>query len=273
MIGVPLRPRSPPPQTFTRDYLSYSSISTYRRCPLAFYFKYFAQLPERTVSSSRFFGSAVHQAIEYFFNEMMSGGEPPSLEALLGEYDRHWQTIDVAAVKFGKGEGRESLGELARRMLVVFQASDFAKSNGRILGVEEELRGSLVPNTPDFLGRLDLVVETDDAVVVTDLKTARSRWSSTQVEESSEQLLLYHELVKPFVPTKSVRLRFAVLTKTKTPSLDLHEVPVDLRRIDRVKRIVERVWRAIEARTFYPAPSPLNCPTCPFRRPCRDWMG
>jgi CRISPR/Cas system-associated exonuclease Cas4 (RecB family) len=62
-----------------------------------------------------------------------------------------------------------------------------------------------------------------------------------------------------------------VLTKTKNPGVDLYEVPVDGKRTDRTKRIVERVWRAIEAGTFYPAPSPQQCSSCAFREPCRRW--
>ena len=126
---------------------------------------------------------------------------------------------------------------------------------------------------PDILGRLDLVVETAEALVVTDLKTARSRWSRDQVEESAGQLLLYHELARSLAPGKQVRLRFAVLTKAKQPAIDVHEVPADPRQIDRTKRLVERVWRAIEAEHFYPAPSPTQCPSCPFRKPCWDWTG
>lgn len=68
-------------------------------------------------------------------------------------------------------------------------------------------------------------------------------------------------------------MQFAVLTKTKQPAIDVHEVPADRRQIDRTKRIVERVWRAIEAEHFYPAPSPMQCPSCPFPKPCRDWQG
>jgi putative RecB family exonuclease len=257
----------------TRDYLSYSAISTYRSCPLSYMFRYVVGLTERTVSSSLVFGSAIHQGIEYFFNELMSGGEPPPVEALLGEYDRHWESVEPSDVKFGKGEDRDSLGTLAQRMFAAFKASDFARPAGRILGVEEELRASIVPGCPELLGRLDLIAETNEAVVVSDLKTSRSRWSSNQVEESSEQLLLYHELVKTFIPTKRVHLHFAVLTKANKPDLDLIEVPVIQQRIDRTKLVVERVWRAIQAEVFYPAPSAMQCSTCSFRTPCRDWTG
>lgn len=276
MIGLPQPgavrdgPRS---NTIVRDYLSYSAVTTYQSCPLRYYFRYVAGLPERTVSASLVFGGAIHRAVELHFNELMAGNEPPSLESLIGEYDRHWQETGPEAVRFGKEDDVESLGGLAERMLTAFQGSSLAKAEGAIIGVEEELRGQAIPGCPDLLGRIDLITETPEAVIVTDLKTARTRWSKEQIEESAGQLLLYHELVRDFVPRKRLRLQFAVLTKTKQPAVDLHDVPVDGKQIDRTKRIVERVWKSIEARHFYPSPSPVQCHGCPFRAPCRNWNG
>ena len=266
------RPASPPPKP-ARDYLSYSAITTYQGCPLRYYFKYVAGLPEKTVSSSLVFGSAVHRAVEHHFNELMAGNEPPTLEALVGEYDRHWSEADPQAVQFGKDDDVESLGRLATKMFAAFQTSPLAMPTGRIIGVEEELRGQVVPGCPDLLGRIDLIVETVDELVVTDLKTSRSRWSREQADDSAGQLLLYHELVRSFAPKKRARLQFAVLTKTKEPAVDLHEVPVDRRAVDRTKRIVERVWKAIHNEVFYPAPSPMQCTGCSFREQCRAWSG
>ena len=75
------------------------------------------------------------------------------------------------------------------------------------------------------------------------------------------------------VPGKQMRLRFVVLTKTKEPVVDVHELPAEPWRVNRTKRIVERVWPAIEAGHFFPTPSPMNCASCPFRAPCREWQG
>lgn len=275
MIGIDYVPPPvrPPARDKPRDYLSYSAISTYQSCPLKFFFRYVAGLPERTISMNLVFGRAVHQAVEYYFNELLVGNEPPPLAALVGEYDRHWQEVDPKFVRFNKDDDVESLSGLAERMLSVFRGSALARPDGAILGVEEELRGAVVPGCPDLLGRLDLLIETKDALVVTDLKTARSRWSPEQVEDSAGQLLLYSELVRGIAPRKRLRLQFAVVTKAKLPSVDLHEVPVDKKRIDRTKRIVERVSRAIERQSYYPAPSAMNCSGCPFRVPCRAWGG
>ncbi|MCE9608349.1 MAG: PD-(D/E)XK nuclease family protein [Planctomycetia bacterium] len=280
MIGTPVRPAtraSPAPQPTppkpARDYLSYSAVTTYQGCPLRYMFRYIAGLPERTISASLVFGSAIHRAVEHHFNELLAGNEPPQLDALVGEYDRHWREADPQTVRFGKDDDIESLGGLATKMLGVFQASSLADPAGRIIGVEEELRGAVVAGCPDVLGRIDLLVETADELVVTDLKTSRSKWSREQADDSAGQLLLYHELVRDFSPHKRVRLQFAVLTKAKEPVIDLHEVPADARRIDRTKRIVERVWKAIDSKVFYPAPSAMQCPSCSFRSECRAWTG
>jgi PD-(D/E)XK nuclease superfamily len=139
-------------------------------------------------------------------------------------------------------------------MFRAFQASSFAKPRGTIVGVEEELRGQVIPGVPDLLARVDLMVDEADAFVVTDFKSARSSWSEEHVGDAASQLLLYHELVKPLADGKPVRLRFAVLTKNKVPDLAMHEVPVAHHQIERTKRIAERVWRSIRAGNFYPSP-------------------
>jgi putative RecB family exonuclease len=166
-----------------------------------------------------------------------------------------------------------TIGRLADRVLIAFRQSELARPAGTVIGVEEELRGQIVAGVPDLLARIDLLVETEDALLVADFKTARSRWSDAQVEDQGEQLLLYSELARRLLPGKSLRLEFAVLTKGKTPAAERYLVPLDPHRVERTRRIVERIWRAIEAGHFYPAPSPMNCPSCPYRRPCREWKG
>lgn len=125
-------PVQPPVRDKPRDYLSYSAITTYQSCPLRYYFRYVAGLPERTVSASLVFGGAIHRAVEHHFNELLAGNEPPPLAALVVEYDRHWREIDPTVVRFGKDDNVESLGGLAQRMLTAFQASALAQPDGVI---------------------------------------------------------------------------------------------------------------------------------------------
>jgi CRISPR/Cas system-associated exonuclease Cas4 (RecB family) len=84
---------------------------------------------------------------------------------------------------------------------------------------------------------------------------------------------LYAELARNFAPGKTVKLEFVVLTKTKEVGWDQYRSGVDPSRVDRMKRVFQRVWEAIAAEHFYPAPSPMNCPGCPSREPCQQWSG
>ena len=265
-------PAGAPPAQTDRDYISFSAIRSYQACPLQYFFRYVAGLPKETISSSLMFGSAIHRAIEHHFRRLLEGQTAPGVEELLAEYKLGWQDHS-APIRFAKGEDASSYDALAERMLRTFANGDLAAPAGRILAVEETLRGELIPGLPDLLGRVDLITEEPDALVISDWKTSRSRYSADQVEDSGEQLLLYSELARSFAPGKRLRLEFAVLTKTKDVALDRHILPADPLRIARTKRVVERVFRSIEAGHFYPVPSPMNCGGCAHRDACRKWPG
>jgi len=215
----------------------------------------------------------MHQAVQYHFEQLLIGSPAPDLDTLLGIYQDHWESCDGQTVQYGKGEDRDALGRMADRLLRIFVQSDFARPVGVILGVEEELRGQIIAGCPDLLARVDLIVDSGDELSVFDFKTARSSWGDDKVEDIAPQLLLYSELVKPIADGRPVKLSFAVLTKTKLPVLTVHDVPLSLQQVERTKRTVERIWRAIQSGHFYPNPSPLNCGSCPYREPCRRWTG
>jgi putative RecB family exonuclease len=131
----------------------------------------------------------------------------------------------------------------------------------------------LVKGVPVLYGRVDLLTEDADRVVVTDIKTSRGKWSAEQVEDSGEQLLLYSHLASEIIPGKKIATRFLVLTKTKEPVVEEHVREVELGNVKRTLAGVERVWRAIESGVFYPAPSTMNCSGCGYRAACRAWAG
>lgn len=257
-----------------RDYVSFSAISTYRSCPLKYRFKYIERLPEQTVSSSLVFGRAIHAAAEHHFDELMAGASLPSQSALLEVFWEAWRcAAEEGVIQFSKGEDLSGIQQLAERMLTAFRDSELAQPEGRVIAVEEELRGCLVPGVPDLLARIDLLIETSDSLVIRDFKTSRNRWAEGQAESQAEQLLLYSELARELLPGKSLRLEYAVFSKTKTPSIERHPVLHDPYRIARTKRVFERVWHAIESEVFYPAPSAMNCPSCAYRSECDAWAG
>jgi putative RecB family exonuclease len=256
-----------------RGYLSWSAISTYRTCPLKYKFRYIEGLPEESVSSALVFGTGIHSAIEQHFQATLSGDEQPDVGRLMFAYRSVWLPHDPDAISFGSTETRASLDALASKMLVAFLNSPAASVQGRVLGVEEEIRGMLVENVPDLFGRVDLLTEDSDSLVITDIKTSRSRWSAEQVEDSGEQLLLYSHLASEIAPGKKIATRFLVLTKTREPQVEEHVREVNPAAVKRTLAGVERLWRAISAGHFYPAPSTMNCASCGYRAACRAWTG
>jgi putative RecB family exonuclease len=256
-----------------RDYISWSALSTFRTCPLRYRFRYVDGLPEESVSSALVFGTGIHTAIEQHFQALLAGDEQPDVERLMFAYRSAWLPHEPDAISFGSKETRESLDDLASRMITAFLASPMANVQGRVLGVEEEIRGMLVEGVPDLYGRVDLLTEDADSLVITDIKTSRGKWSPEQVEDSGEQLLLYSHLASEISPGKKIATRFLVLTKTKEPVVEEHVREVEPVNVKRTLAGVERVWRAIESGVFYPAPSTMSCSTCGYREACRAWVG
>ncbi len=134
---------------------------------------------------------------------------------------------------------------LAAKMLAAFLTSPAASVQGRVLGVEEEIRGTVVEGVPDLYGRIDLVTEDDDQLVLTDFKTSRGKWSPEQADGASEQLVLSSKLAGELAPEKKLITRFLVLTKTKEPVVEEHLGEVRPDRVARTSASVERVWKAI----------------------------
>ena len=256
-----------------RDYVSWSALSTFRQCPLKYKFRYIDGLPEESVSSALVFGTGIHSAVEQHFQAALSGEEQPDVDKLMFAYRSAWLPHDPNAITFGSTETRASLDALAGKMITAFLNSPTASVQGRVLGVEEEIRGMLVEGVPDLYGRVDMLTEDSDTLVITDIKTSRGKWGSGQVEDSGEQLLLYSHLASEISPGKKIATRFLVLTKTKEPVIEEHAREVNPTAVKRTLAGVERVWRAIESGVFYPSPSTMSCSSCGYRAACRAWQG
>ncbi len=70
-------------QLLGRQHLSHSSVSCYQTCPLQFYFRYVERLPEKTVSASLVFGSAIHSCLQFFYEQLLAGDPAADVDTLL----------------------------------------------------------------------------------------------------------------------------------------------------------------------------------------------
>jgi len=278
-LPQPSQPYQRPPnrqalQITGRNYVSYSQLNLMRNCPKKFSLQYLEKVPRDFIPVSLVHGGSIHAALEGYFRARLEGLTLSAEEMLLAYHAAWKRNLQDAGqqvpVKYGAKEDEPAVHALAERTITAFLASPLASPKGTVLGVEEELRIVLHPDLPDVLAKVDLVTHSDTALYVTDFKTSRSRWTPQKAQESSDQLVIYASATADMAAQMGlpVKLAFAVLTKAKTPIVQILPVPTDTSRVAAMTESAVQTWAAIVAGHFYPNPSPMNCTGCPFRSRC-----
>ena len=154
-------------------------------------------------------------------------------------------------------------------MIQAFVDSPHSRVNGDVLGVEDEVRAPLMDGLPDLLARLDLVELCDDGVIVTDFKSAKSRWNDGKLLESCAQVQIYgHLLAKTGLASAGpIKLQFLVVTKAVKPVVQVLDVPHDPERVERTCQMISDVWDGVVAGIF-PARPGWPCRMCPYKSAC-----
>jgi putative RecB family exonuclease len=258
------------------DHVSFAQLDQYLRCPLRYSFVYVHRLEPDFVPAARAFGSGIHAAAAQF-SRGVARGEPPRLGDVQSHFETLWNLETQAQpLRFGQKETKESLRDLAMRMLAVLHREFDMRT--RIVAVEEPFRVPLVDVDTgevldrDLVGTVDLVErDAERRLVVVDLKTAARKYSDLQAEQSLQlSIYSYAMSLGPHAGEEDVQLRFDVLTKTREPELCRYWTTRDRAANVRLYRLAAEVLKAIEAGVFHPIVG-WQCKECPFRSKCWAW--
>jgi putative RecB family exonuclease len=270
-------PASLPAAAPALDHISWSGVTTYCACPRKFYYRYIERAPEEFVPAAMAFGGAFHRAVELVHEARLQCAPIPETDALLASYDRAWleATTDAPEVMRAKDEDALALRETAQRMLSVYREHVVAaheQSKGvEIIGIEHSERFRLLAYVPPIEMRLDLLELTADGdLIVTDVKTSRSRWNETKLQEALPQLVLYANGLMPLlraVGAKRIVPRFVVVSKAKTPEVQTLQPQASQADVERLKRQVTEVWEGIQKEVFTQRTG-WQCAQCPYKRRC-----
>jgi putative RecB family exonuclease len=262
--------------TRRRDYVSFTQLDQYLRCPLRYSFVYVHHVEPDFVPASRALGSGIHAAAAYFFRGVAQG-EPPRVEDVQGHFEALWNLETQAQpLRYGERETRESLRDLAMRMLAIFHREFDPRT--QVLAVEDPFRVPLVDLETgevldrDLVGTVDLLErDAERRLVVVDLKTSARKYTDLHVDLSLQlSVYSYAMSLGPYADNDDIQLRFDVLTKTKQPELHRYWTTRDRAANVRLYRLASEVLRAIEAGAFHPIVG-WQCKECPFKSKCWAW--
>ena len=258
----------------TRPHWSYSSVSQYLKCPLQYFYERVAKLPRRGVTDAQVLGSAVHSALATYHRKLQSGGVVTA-ESIRQAYLDAWegQIEDGQVVTMSK----KSLGDSRDLGMILVEVYLEQPPSGSIIAVESPMMAPIANSQGEYLEKpllivADLVTRQEDGTLkITEIKTSGRAYSKSEVATSLQPTFYANSLYE--MVGEEPAIEFTVLVKTKLPKIQRIEAIRTIADYQRLGDLIGVVEKAVEAGVFYPVESPLNCSSCPFYRPCREWTG
>jgi putative RecB family exonuclease len=254
-----------------RPHWSYSAISQYLSCPLRYFFQRIQRLPQMSVSSSLVLGSSVHAALAEYHRTVQQD-EPTDTAKLHQIITDTWTRREKEArISYRDGETQADLLAQGVSLVELYLREP---PPDHIIGIEQEIVAPLHNSRGEYLETpllaiADLVTEGNEELTVQEFKTSGRAYSEMEAETSLQPTCYVNAVQETYGHPATVE--YTVLVKTKTPKIQRLKAVRHEDDLARLGDIVENIERAIDAKVFYPVESPLNCSTCPFRQPCRDW--
>ncbi len=232
--------------------LSYTQISSYRSCPLAYKLQYIDRLKRK----ERFylsFGDVIHQCAEFFYKIPVP--PPPSLEKLLEFYAANW-----ISQGYESPEQEQQYKEYGQKLLADFwqiHHADFKMP----LAVEQTFYVSIAEGIT-LTGKIDRVDKVDGGVAIVDYKTSKELFTQDHLEQDLQ--LTFYQLAAEHMWKMPVRKLTLYHLRSNTPCTCEPRRP---ERIKEARQIILNVADGIQAQEF-PARENQFCDFCDFPEHC-----
>ena len=261
-------------------HFSHSQLFTYQNCSLKYFYQYVSKEPAESISINLFFGSAIHSALELFYNAHKIGN--PASVHLITECFENSLTLDIESAEvpviYSKTiSDKKAAVEKGKSMLEIFH-SGVDLTGFEVVAAELPLSATLFTNEgqpTDFklVGVIDLILrnEAGDVLIVDNKTGARSMTQSTADEDNQMTAYSYLLATNKFInPTAPTECRFDVLLKTKTPKLQQLYTMRAREDRKRFSKVSIAVLKGIDAQIFIPQKSWM-CTGCQFNNACSQW--
>lgn len=254
--------------------VSVSQLKTFLMCPRKYELHYIRGEQPAFVPVPLAFGSAFHEALALFYGRQMTHATPPSVDELIEVFAAAWSKYEDDDVPLG-GDDEDVVAEAVldkgAAMLRVFHAHAANEMPEKVIGVELPFQVSLHdPGTGELLeeklkGVIDLLSEADGRRVVVEHKSASKKWTLDQLHYDFQPTA--YQLAARELGMGEVALRLQVVTKTKTPGVQIERLRRDEQDEADFMATVVGVLRAIDAGVSYPVRG-WQCRSCPYAHVC-----
>ncbi|MCP4677623.1 MAG: PD-(D/E)XK nuclease family protein, partial [Deltaproteobacteria bacterium] len=239
---------------FKNTYVSYSRLSRFEQCPLAFKLHYIDKLKSEP-GPPLVFGSAIHLILERLIDEHVKAGKPGPLSK-----NRAFELLKDVFVEM-KITGAELFDD-GMSILRRFVANQEIIEPTQVLAIEREFK--IQAGAYTVLGYIDRVDRIDnDTVRIIDYKTNRMLFTRNEVDESL-QFSIYCIAAKQLWPwAKNILLSFDMLRHgvTLTTTRTDEQLESALAYVETLSRLTEEV-------NDYPAKLNTNCVYCDHSKLC-----
>jgi CRISPR/Cas system-associated exonuclease Cas4 (RecB family) len=257
-------------QLRAEPHISISAVRMYQTCSRAYSLKLRGFEPSfRSVALA--LGTSIHAAVEYWLSEYGAGRLPERAAALA----LLRQALDEQLHAAGPPvllEDEETEADLhAQAAAMLGAVLDDLPIPSRVVGVEVPFRLELrdaadQPLGVPLIGAIDAVTEESGVVVFLELKTSKRRFSRDQIDTDLQISAYRRALREQGYP--DARPRLLVVTKGKTPAVQIESPPRGVQHDRDLVAVVSGVLKGIRAGIEWPNRSAWNCKTCPYSRAC-----
>lgn len=251
--------------------MNVTALNNYLKCPLEFYYRNLIRIPSPK-SETLEFGSAIHHALESFFNKMKEDPARsfPSVAELIEDFIHYLYTHRESFTR----ENFERRLEYGKEVLEKYHNKKINQFN-KVVSVEKNIRNVLVDGIP-LKGKIDKMEFTGNEVNVVDYKTGNPDYAREKLKTPLEtpphggdywrQAVFYKLLVD-----NHEQGRFQV----KTTEFDFIEpngkkeisstvVPVTNEDTALLRKQIAFAWEKIQAHDFYTGCGEKECHWCNF---------
>jgi hypothetical protein len=251
-------------------HLSYSQIAMYLDCGRRWQGHYKQDL-KAPVGEALFFGTQAHKAFQAFITDntidMATVWTENWKKAIVTEEYKHVVWDETPATAFTTGlrmlRSQDVIDVLSTIKPKMHKRKVEHVGGGEVLStdyidspmIEREIHWTL-DGMPDIIGYIDCIQ--DDGVPI-DFKTAGKMWAADKAGKEIQPLFYLAALTQLGEMDHQFRFRHVVVTKAKTPRIEVFEEQRNPVEFEYMEAVVRGVWAGISNAVFVPNPTSWLC--------------